>query len=60
MDALVARLRLLTLKEVSDDLKVSQHTIRAWVRTGRLRPTRICRRLLFSPQEIARFLGEAQ
>ena len=46
--------RLLTLIEVSDLLRVSPHTIRAWVRKGRLRPVRICRRLLFDPAEVSR------
>lgn len=52
--------RLLTLLEVADMLRVSPHTIRAWVRKGRLQPVRICRRLLFSQQEVTRFLAEAQ
>ena len=52
--------RLLTLLELADLLRVSPHTIRAWVRKGRLRPLRLCRRLLFDPQEISRFLEEAQ
>lgn len=52
--------RLLTLLEVSDLLRVSKHTVRAWVRKGRLRPVRICRRLLFSPDDITRFLAEAR
>lgn len=49
--------RLLTLLEVADLLRVSPHTIRAWVRKGRLQPVRICRRLLFAPDEITRFLA---
>jgi excisionase family DNA binding protein len=52
--------RLLTLIEVSDLLRVSPHTIRAWVRKGRLRPVRICRRLLFDPAEVSRFLADAK
>jgi len=52
--------RLLTLLEVADMLRVSPHTVRAWVRQKRLRPTRICRRLLFSPDEVTRFLAEAK
>jgi excisionase family DNA binding protein len=52
--------RLLTLIEVADLLRVSTHTIRAWVRKNRLRPVRICRRLLFSPDEVTRFLAEAK
>ena len=50
--------RLLTLLEVADRLRVSPHTIRAWVRQDRLRPTRICRRLLFQSDELQRFVSE--
>jgi excisionase family DNA binding protein len=52
--------RLLTLLEVADMLRLSPHTIRALVRKNRLRPIRICRRLLFSRDEVARLLTEAQ
>ena len=52
--------RLLTLMEVAALLRVSPHTIRAWVRKQRLRPVRICRRLLFSPDEITRLVSEAK
>ena len=49
--------RLLTLVEVADLLRVSPHTVRAWVRKGRLQPVRICRRLLFSPDVLSRFVS---
>jgi len=52
--------RLLTLLEVADLLRLSPHTIRAMVREGRLQPVRICRRLLFSPDEVDRFLASAK
>ena len=48
--------RLLTLMEVADMLRLSPHTIRSFVRRGKLRPTRICRRLLFAPSEVQRLL----
>ena len=47
---------LLTLREVAETLRVSPHTIRAWVRRGRIRPLRLCRRLLFDPNEVSRFI----
>jgi excisionase family DNA binding protein len=50
--------QLLTLLAVAQTLSVSPHTVRSWVRKGRLRPVRICRRLLFDPREVARFLAE--
>lgn len=52
--------RLLTLSEVAESLRLSPHTIRAMVRQGRLQPVRICRRLLFSPEEVSRLLAEAK
>jgi len=52
--------RLLTLLAVAEALSLSPHTIRALVKRGKLRPLKICRRLLFDPAEIARFLSEAR
>jgi excisionase family DNA binding protein len=52
--------QLLTLLAVAKALCVSPHTVRNWVKKGRLRPIRLCRRLLFHPDEIARFLAEAK
>lgn len=52
--------RLLTLLEVADMLRLSPHTIRAMVRKGRLQPVRICRRLLFSPDEVSRLLAASK
>jgi excisionase family DNA binding protein len=52
--------QLLTLLAVANALCVSPHTVRSWVKKGRLRPIRLCRRLLFHPNEVARFLAEAK
>ena len=52
--------RLLTLAEVADICRVSVHTVRKWTRTGRLQPVRICRRLLFSPDVVSRFVSVAE
>jgi len=52
--------QLLTLAAVSKALCVSPHTVRAWVRNGRLQPIRLCRRLLFHPEEVARFLDSVK
>jgi len=52
--------KLLTLLAVANALSVSPHTVRSWVKKGRLEPLRICRRLLFDPDEIARFLAVAK
>jgi hypothetical protein len=52
--------QLLPLEAVARALCVSPHTVRSWVRKGKLRPVRLCRRLLFHPDEIARFLAAAK
>jgi excisionase family DNA binding protein len=52
--------RLMTLMEVASALRLSPHTIRSLIRRGKLRPTRICRRLLFAPEEVSRLLAEAK
>ena len=52
--------QLLTLVAVANAMCVSPHTVRSWVKKGRLRPIRLCRRLLFHPDEISRFLAEAK
>jgi len=52
--------QLLTLLALAKALCVSPHTVRAWIRQGKLQPVRICRRLLFDPAEVSRFLTEAR
>jgi excisionase family DNA binding protein len=52
--------KLLALREVAECCRVSPHTVCKWVREGKLNPVRICRRLLFQPDELARFLAEAK
>jgi excisionase family DNA binding protein len=52
--------QLLTLLAVAKALCLSPHTVRSFVRRGKLRPVRICRRLLFHPDELERFLTQAK
>jgi excisionase family DNA binding protein len=52
--------QLLTLSEVANLLRLSPHTIRAMVHKKKLFPVRICRRLLFSPDEVSRLLEESK
>jgi len=52
--------RLLTLLAVADMLQLSPHTIRSFVRKGKLYPVRICRRLLFDPADVQRLVEEGQ
>jgi len=49
--------RLMDVNELATLWRVSPHTIRAWVQQKRLAPIKICRRLLFHPDEYARFLS---
>jgi hypothetical protein len=52
--------RLMNLNELADLWRVSPHTIRSWVQQKRLSPTKICRRLLFHPDECNRFLASGE
>jgi hypothetical protein len=52
--------KLLSLSEVAEILGLSPHTIRSFVRQGRLRPLPICRRLLFDPEEVSLFICAAR
>jgi excisionase family DNA binding protein len=52
--------QLLPLQAVAKLLCVSQHTVRSWVRKGRLRPVRLCRRLLFDPADVFSLVAEAK
>jgi DNA-binding CsgD family transcriptional regulator len=49
--------RLLTLAETAETLRLSPHTVRAFVRKGRLFPVRICRRLLFRAIDVERLIA---
>lgn len=51
--------QLLTLTEAADRLRLSPHTIRAFVRRGRLSPVRICRRLLFRAVDLEQLIAES-
>jgi excisionase family DNA binding protein len=52
--------QLLTLLAVAKALCVSPHTVRSWVKRGRLRPVRVCRRLLFHPEDVAKLVNDAR
>jgi excisionase family DNA binding protein len=52
--------QLFTLAEVARALALSPHTVRALVRRGKLHPLRICRRLLFDPDELKKFINAAK
>jgi excisionase family DNA binding protein len=48
---------LLTLEETAAALRLSPHTVRSFVRKGRLAPVRICRRLLFRPADVEKLIA---
>jgi excisionase family DNA binding protein len=51
----------LTLGEAANELRISQNTLTAWVKAGRVPYIRIGRKYLFSAEELRRFLrGEYQ
>lgn len=52
--------RLLPLSEVAQALAVSPHTVRMWIRKGKLRPVRLCRRILIDLAEVNRFVADAK
>jgi predicted site-specific integrase-resolvase len=52
--------QLLTLLAVAKALCVSPHTVRSWVRQGKLRPVRLCRRLLFDPEDISCLVAQSK
>jgi excisionase family DNA binding protein len=52
--------QLMTLVAVAKVLSVSPFTVRSWVRQGKLKPLRICRRLLFHPGEVNRLLQQSR
>jgi len=51
---------LLTLDELASSWKISKSTIRKWIRQGKLKPVRLCRRVLISHEEAQRFCRENQ
>jgi excisionase family DNA binding protein len=53
-------LQLMSLDVVAKSLGLSRHTVRSFVRQGRLKPTRVCRRLLFDPADVEAFIRKAQ
>ena len=51
---------LLSLRDTAKLLSVSTWTIRNFVRSGRLVPVRLCRRLLFEETDVARFIQQSK
>jgi excisionase family DNA binding protein len=53
-------IQLVNLEVVASAMGVSKHTVRSWVRQGRLKPVRVCRRLLFHPADVEAFVRASQ
>lgn len=49
--------KLWTLQETAETLRLSPHTVRSFVRKGKLRPVKICRRLLFRASDIEQLIA---
>lgn len=49
---------LLTVSQAAEALSATSQTIRNWIRSGRLRATRIGNRFLIAPEEVARLRGD--
>jgi excisionase family DNA binding protein len=52
--------QLLDVWDVAQKLRVSPHTVRRWKALGKLRPLKLGRRILFHPDDVARFINQAQ
>ena len=51
---------LVDLKAAARLLSISPWTVRAYLKTGKLVPVRLGRRVLFEEQELQRFIAEAK
>lgn len=51
--------RLKTLDEVAEELRVSKAAIYRWVAEGRIEPTRVGNRLRFTEDALGRFLSDS-
>jgi excisionase family DNA binding protein len=48
---------LLTLTEVAEKLRVSRRTVERLIAAGRIRPTRVGRRVLVTDRELEAYIG---
>ncbi|MBZ5615907.1 MAG: helix-turn-helix domain-containing protein [Acidobacteriia bacterium] len=51
---------LLDLKQAACLLSISQWTVRAWIKSGKLMPVRLGRRVLLEEAELQRLIREAK
>jgi excisionase family DNA binding protein len=52
--------KLLSIEAAAEVLSISKWTVRSYVRTGKLRPVRIGRRVLLAEAELERLIAESQ
>jgi excisionase family DNA binding protein len=50
---------LYSVEKLATAWKVSKTSIRKWIREGRLKPVRLCRRVLISQEEAERFCKQS-
>lgn len=53
-------MQLLDVKQAAEVLRVSEWTIRAWVRAKKLKPVRLGRLVRLDEQELQEFIGAAK
>jgi excisionase family DNA binding protein len=53
-------MRLLNVEAAAEMLSISKWTVRAYIRSGKLRPVRLGRRVLLAEVELERFIAENQ
>jgi excisionase family DNA binding protein len=52
--------KLLSVEAAAELLSISKWTVRSYVRTGKLKPVRIGRRVLLAEAELERLVAESQ
>ncbi|SEJ94673.1 DNA binding domain-containing protein, excisionase family [Deinococcus reticulitermitis] len=51
---------LLTVRDVAARLSLSPWTVRAWLRSGRIKSTRLGRRFRVEPRDLATFVEQSE
>jgi len=60
MDHAMQLHRLLNVHEVADVMRVSHYTVRAWIRSGRLKATKLGRLVRIEPSEVQRLIASGR
>jgi excisionase family DNA binding protein len=57
---MTTEVKLLSVDDVAEALRVSPHSVRRWASQKRLRKLKLGSRTLFDPAEVARFVAAAR